>query len=354
MSRRRTLGPAAVVAALCGCQPASATPTWSGAFVTAYSEEGVELCGGTSVFLDQYVESVGSFWTGGNWSGPAQPFTVELRARPGEVAGRSLSPDFAWVGTGSSLQHELVHLVTWTEDGVSAPALAEGLAEGLGPSRTAEIWFDAFARERPEDFAFLDAERFRPDTGTYYAGAAQMVAALEREYGIESVRDAYQRAPRDGPPDQIEAAYLEAFGETLYETFDEIAVERPCGFRQWQCDPSVVATVELPFGVDIADTAACEDNDALIGAELSGDTNWYPEAVFALELEQQTSFVFEEENALIHGFTCRTTCEGPSAVPPDVVYPYVGVPTTLPAGRYFFRVRSGDPVNPFSFWLQPA
>jgi hypothetical protein len=354
MARRQPLAATALVAALSGCLPSSAAATWNGAFVTVSSEEGVELCGGTSVFLDRYVESIGNFWTGDSWSGPAQPFRVELRARPEDVAGRSLSPDFAWVGTGSSLQHELVHLVTWTEDGASAPALAEGIAEGLGASRTSEIWFDAFAREHPEEFAFLDAGAFQPDTGTYYVGAAQMVAALEREYGIASVRDAYQRAPRGGPPDQIEAAYLEAFGDSLYETFDEIAAERPCGFRQWECDPSVVPTVALPFGFDIAETADCADNPALIGAEFSGDTHWYPEAVFALELQTQTSFVFEEENAFIHGFTCRTTCEGPSATPPDVVYPYVGTPTTLPAGRYVFRVRSGDRVNPFSFSLQPA
>ena len=353
MPRRRTLGLAAAAAALLGCQPSSATSTWNGAFVTAYSDEGIELCGGTSGFLDRYVQSIGTYWTGESWSGPQEHFTLELRATPGDAAGRSLSADFAWVGAGSSLQHELVHLLTWTEDGVSAPALAEGIAEGLGASRTAEIWFDAFAQERPEDFAFLAPEEFRPDTGTYYVGAAQMVAALERRYGIETVRRAYQRAPRDGPPDGIEAAYLEAFGDGLYETFDEIADERPCGFRQWQCDPSVVPTVELPFGFTAAQTAACGD-ETLIGAELSGDAHWYPEAVFALELDQETSFVFEEDNAFVHGFTCRTTCEGPNAVPPDVVYPYVGVPTTLPAGRYFFRVRSGDRVNPFSFSLRPV
>ena len=351
---RRTPGAAAVAAALLGCQPAPAPATWTGAFVTAYSDEGVELCGGTSDFLDRYVESVGTYWTGGSWSRPEQPFTVELRARPGEASGRSLTADFAWVGTGSSLQHELVHLVTWTEDGVSAPALAEGVAEGLGPSRTPEIWFDAFAGERPEDFAFLPAEEFRPDTGTYYVGAAQMVAALDRRYGIDAVRQAYQRAPRDGPSTQIEDAYLEAFGETVYETFDEIVAERPCGFRQWQCDPSVVPSVDLPFGSTMAETASCGDDKGLIGAELSGDTHWYPEAVFALEFDQETSFMFEEDNAFIHGFTCRHTCEGPDAVPPDIVYPYEGVPTTLPAGRYFFRVRSADRVNPFSFSLHPA
>jgi len=354
MRRRLALVPAAVLAALLGCQPSTATPTWGGAFVTAYSGEGVALCGGTSEFLDRYVQSVGTFWTGAPWSGPQEPFTLELRAAPGEAAGRSLSPDFAWVGAGSSLQHELVHLITWTEDGTSAPALAEGIAEGLGPSRSGEVWFDAFAREHPEDFAFLAPDEFRPDTGTYYVGSAQMVAALERRYGRQAVRRAYQLAPRDGPSELIEDAYLEAFGDTLYETFDQIADERPCGFRQWQCDPAVVPSVELPFGSTMAQTAACGDDETLIGAELSGDTHWYPEAVFALDFDRETSFLFEEDNAVVYGFTCRTSCEGPDAVPPDLVYPYVGVPTTLPAGRYFFRVRSADRVNPFSFSLRPG
>lgn len=62
--------------------------------------------------------------------------------------------------------------------------------------------------------------------------------------------------------------------------------------------------------------------------------------VLALELEEETSFMFEEDDALVHRFTCRTSCEGPDTVPPDIVYPYVGVPTTLPAGRYFLRIRS--------------
>ncbi len=352
MSRRRTLAPVAVAAVLMGCRPPSAEPTWRGAFVTAYSDEGVEPCGGTSDFLDQYVQSIGSYWTGDNWSGPQEPFTLELRASPGEVSGRSLSADFAWVGEESSMLHELVHLVVRTEDGLSAPALTEGIAEGLGAGRTADIWADGFAEAYPDDFAFLPAEEFQ--SGAYYAGAAQMVAALERRYSIEAVRRAYQRASWDGRSDEIEAAYLEVFGAGLYEAFDEIADERPCGFRQWQCDPAVVPTVELPFGFTTAQTAACGDDEGLIGAELSGDAHWYPEAVFALELDQETSFVFEEDNAFVHGFTCRTTCEGPNAVPPDVVYPYVGVPTTLPAGRYFFRVRSGDRVNPFSFSLRPV
>jgi len=56
MPRRRTLGLAAAAAALQGRHPPSATPTWDGAFVTAYSDEGVELCGGTSDFLDRCIE----------------------------------------------------------------------------------------------------------------------------------------------------------------------------------------------------------------------------------------------------------------------------------------------------------
>ncbi len=223
---RRTLGLATLAAIVLGCQPPDATQTWTGTFVTVTSSEGVEPCGGTFDFLDRYAQSVGSYWIGERWSGPPEPFLLELRAGPGEVSGRALSASSAWAGQASSVMHELVHLVTWTEDGVSAPALAEGVAEGLGEGRTADIWLDGFARERPEEFAFLPREAFRPETGTYYAASAQMVAALQRRYGIAAVRAAYQRAPREGPPEDIEAAYVEAFGEGIDETFDEIAAHR--------------------------------------------------------------------------------------------------------------------------------
>lgn len=355
MPPSRTLLLAGCCAALSGCEEPPTGQTWAGEFVTLSMQSDVRPCGGTPVFLDRFVDGVGSYWTGASWPASAPKLSLELRDDPdADFHGRVTSSDRAWSGEQAIVLHELVHLITVSADGGSAPALLEGLAEGLGQPGFGDIWFDSFYEEHPEVFAYAATDEYYDGSGRYYTASAQMVAALSRRYGIAAVRRAYQLTGKAETPAETEAAYVEAFGDTIYDTFDEIADERPCGFRQWQCDESVVPAVSLPYGFSESQTATCGQESGLIGAEFTGDTHWYPEAVFAVEFEEETSFMFEEENAFVFGFACRDTCEAPDAVPPDIVYPYVGVPTTLPAGRYFFRVRSGDRANAFSFSFDPV
>ncbi len=357
MSPLRTLfGVVCATSAAGGCQAEPERQVWRGEHVEVVSEEGVTLCGGTSAFFDRFVESVGGYWTSGRWQAPSERLVLELRSgSTGTFSGQAVSPTVAWAGTQSLLLHELVHLITWGEDGLSANALSEGVAEGIGATEIFDIWLDFFQAEHPSEFAFLPREQFDDGPpGQHYAASAQMVAALERRYGIEAVRRAYQLAPREGPSEAIEAAYVEAFGDTLYDTFDEIAEERPCGFRQWQCDPGVVPVVQLPYAVTEAQTLSC-GSEELVGAEFSGEGRWYPESVFLLDLEEETAFTVELGNAFLYGFACRDACVGPEVAPRDLYFPYeAGTRNTLPAGRYFFRTRPADRTRPFSLSFLPA
>lgn len=333
-----------------GCQPAGSQRRWHGEHLTVTSSEGVELCGGSIGFLDAYVGHVSSYWGA---SPPTDPFRLELREQGEEdISGRAGASQ-AWAGAEQSVLHELGHVVTISEDGVSAASLSEGFAAALDPLDPAGTW--GIGPGPAEDFAFLERADFEP---RHYQPAAQLTRFLIQRYGIEAYRRAYVAVRSDESAQEIEAAFVAVFGDEVYDAFDEFETGPQCGLRAWECEPTLNPTLELP--VDIRSPEDCAQDPDWVGAAPGLTELWYPHRRFVLRVDGETPVVTIAENARLARSTCEDVCPSVLDTPPGfenmaaLASSGVVPVRTLTAGLHSFHLLPLDPSLPFSVRVERA
>ncbi len=284
---------------------------------------------------------------------PTEPFTLELREDgDGHVSGRG-GAERAWAGAEQSVLHELAHVVTISEDGVSARSLSEGIAAALDPIDPAGMW--GIGSGPPEDFAFLERSAFED---RHYQPAAQLARFLIQRYGIEAYRRAYIEARADDTADEIEAAFVRAFGDDIYDAFDAYEVGPQCGLRAWECEPALHPTLDLP--IELQSVEDCTEDPDWVGASPGGGEYWYPHRRFLVEVDVDTPVVTVAENARLSRSTCADVCPSLSELPPGfenmaALAPSGTVPVrTLTAGVHAFDLVPVDPALPFSVRMERA
>lgn len=336
--------------ALGACQPTRADRVWSGAHVTVTSREGVELCGGSIDFFDAYVVHVSEYWGADDRT---EPFSLELRESGEEdVSGRA-GADGAWAGAEQSVLHELGHVVTISEDGVSAASLSEGFAAALDPIDRAGMW--GIGSGPPEAFAFLQRPEFED---RHYLPSAQLARFLIQRYGIETYRRAYVEARADHSAERIEAAFVAVFGDEIYDAFDAFETGPQCGLRAWECEPALHPLLELP--VDVQSPQDCTQDPEWVGAAPGGGEHWYPHRRFLLQVEADTEVVTVAENARLSRSTCADVCPSLSVLAPG--FEAMAAPAssgavpvrTLTAGLHAFHLTPVEPSLPFSVRMERA
>ena len=333
-----------------GCQPAYSERRWHGEHLTVTSSEGVELCGGSIGFLNAYVGHVSSYWGA---SVPAEPISLELRASgDNHVSGRA-GAESAWAGAEQSVLHEIGHVVTFSEDGVSALSLSEGLAAALDPTDPAGMW--GIGSGPPESFAFLERAEFE---ARHYQPAAQLARFLIQRYGIEAYRQVYIEARMGDSAEEIEAAFVSVFGDEIYDAFDAYEAGPQCGLRAWECEPTLHATLELPLELESPEDCAVAPE--WVGAAPEGGEDWYPHRRFLLQVDEDTPVVTVAENARLTRSTCEDVCPALSEFPPGfenmaALASSGAVPVrTLTAGVHAFHLIPIDPGLPFSVRVERA
>ena len=302
-------------------------------------------CGGTVDFYDRFTPFVSDYWTSGT-DQELPRFTLDLRSQKSEILGRAdVSRAHAWGTTNQSVLHELVHLVVGRHDGIAAPVLTEGVAEALGPSSRVNLlgppgW-------PVTEFAFSPLGEF--DAG-YYPPAAQLVAFLIRRYGLPTVRSAYQSIERNATAEEIEAGFVEAFGDGIYDAFDEFEATDQCPLFAWECGGEVLPVVQLPLIVGRDQTC---DHPSTLGAIAEGDDNWYPYHMMTLDVGDAPVLVTFDvsDNANLRIEDCVSTCDELTPTS-NLRFPAPNSPHVtdweLPPGRHLVTVRARDPSQPFS------
>jgi len=326
------------------CSQPAPTNTWYGEHITVTSAEGITPCAGTIPFLDSYILHAHRFW--GSMPNLA-PFELELRQQTSDSEHGGLAASgTAWATADRSVLHEINHLVTHSEDGYSAPSLTEGIATALAPTDPFSMW-GSTARS-PEDFAFLERTEFGSE---HYDDSAQLTRFLIQRYGVSQFRKAYQQARLDSSAEEIEEAYLSAFGDGIYDAFDEFDQAPTCGLRAWECERKLHPSMALP--VNLNSPTDCSKDPTWIGANSSDDENWYPHRRFLVEFSKTTRIVALSENARV----IRMTCDDECGFPPETPFPVEDVartagsestPSTVNAGLHSFHISPIDPNLPFS------
>jgi len=323
--------------------------------LTVWSEEGVRLCGGTLAFLDGYVAHVYDYWTSGEPVPDDLMLTLELRRSdseksPSRFAGLAyFAEGRAWARRAGTMRHELVHLVVGNLDGRSASSLTEGVAGAIGVSDPDSLWtplslFDLGA----EDFAFSPAAEFI-DTGP----ASQLVRFLIQRHGVERVREVYQTARFEDDAQQIEQAFVDVFGDTLYDDLDDFNNGPQCELQSWECS-DLLPERAFPVLLD-SRNQGCEQFDDAAGAVAEGDRRWRSVRRFILEVEEPTRVTVDvSDNASVRRTLCFDECIDWSL---DVTSSWQDSPTfakdtpydtVWPPGRYTVRMAAYDATLPFS------
>ena len=314
------------------------------------SDEGVELCGGSIGFLDAYVQHISAYW---GTSLPVDPFALELRESGEEdVSGRA-GAERAWAGAEQSVLHELGHVVTFSEDGVSALSLSEGFATALDPIDRAGMW--GVGSGPPEGFAFLEQSEFE---ARHYQPAAQLARFLIQRYGIETYRRAYMGARAGDSIEEIEDAFVSAFGQEIYGAFDTYETAPQCGLRAWECEPRLHSTLELPF--EMHSPEDCTEDEDWVGAAVGVGDHWYPHRRFLVQVDVDTEVVTVANNARLTRMTCEDVCPALSDLPPGfenmaaLASSGAAPVRTLTAGVHAFHVVPLDSSLPFSVRMERA
>lgn len=333
--------------ALTACSAPPPSQRWSGELVTVTSDDGVELCGGSTAFLDAYVEHIHSFW--GNTT-PVVPIQLELRDTGDSDARGRARDSRAWAGDEAAVLHELVHLVTEAESDFGAPSLTEGIATAVSPRDPSGMWSPP---PQPEEFAFLPRNEFGSQ---HYQPSAQLARFLIQERGVATLREAYEDSDLTDSAEEIEGAYLSAYGDTLYDTFDAFEVAPQCGLIAWECEPSLHPTLQLP--VDIESPEDCTAAPDWVGA--SGDLNdgWYPHRRFLLTIDEETQIMAHADNARVLRTTCNEKCGWAGDELPHIelmARPAANgalFPRTLAPGVHTFHITPLEPSLPFSVRIE--
>ncbi len=330
---------------LASCEEGS-TRTWSGEHVTFVSGEETDLepCGGQVAFSDRLAQRVGESWS------PSGSFSlssvVDLRLEGTQTQSGNAVQGSAWASRQSALIHEIGHLVVFERDGVSAPVFSEGIAELIGPSGLLQSYLPP---PDPATFAYLQRPEF--STPQYYL-SAQLLSFLARRYGLVRVRDAYQRAEPGATPEQIDAAFVEAFGDEIYDAFEDFQSEPQCPLLMWQCRDEVVPTMELPFSLDL-DPRSCTGTD-IPGFTTSKSDDWYPEYVGVLRLSEPRLIRYQVDNATIVRQECQESCTPMESLPPwtwQSISELLGqteFTSHTRAGDHHLKIRPDDPQRAFS------
>jgi hypothetical protein len=331
-----------------GCADDS-QPRWEGENITLTSDDGVEPCGGTVAFLDRYVGEVHRYWAE---SAPPEEFdaAIELRHGSDGVNGgvAHIPRGTAWAGVQNALLHEVNHLILGSLDGASVPVFFEGTVEAIAPRDPTSLW-DQFL-DQPETFAFTTTAELEP---FHYTRMSKLVRSLTQRFGIEKVRLAYQRASPDATGEEIEAVFVEVFGDSVYDAFDEFMGTEQCGLQVWECSDAVVSVLNLPVSVEHG--VGCADDPDLFGAVRGQpDENWAPVRRFLVDLPQDSTLRIDvTDNAYVLRERCLSSCDerdpfdrltyAPSALSDNTVF---DVP--VPAGRQMLLVGARDLAKPFA------
>jgi len=339
----------AVAALASGCGEPSGLE-WVGAKVTHQAERAteIELCGGQAEFADRLAIVTSQQWRGNTAEEPSpERFVVDLRLfEEGEGVGAARGGGFAWVSKQLAYVHEVGHLVTAEPDGGAAPVFSEGVAELIGPSGLLQSYWTP---PHPESFVYLQRPEF--STAEYYP-SAQLMSFLGRRDGLSAVRDAYQRAPSDASSEQIDAAFVTAFGDEIFDAFDDFQAEPQCPLLLWQCNDEVVPTMELPFLLDL-EPARCADAD-VAGFTTSRSDDWYPEYLGVLRLAEPRMIRYRVDNAIVTRQECQEACTPMESAPPwtwQIVSEFLGeveFTSHTRAGDHHLKIRPEDPQRPFS------
>lgn len=326
---------------------------WRGEHITYVAEPstGFELCGGQIAFGDRLMAALSNTWGSEEIPGSAE---LELRLHGTEsLAGRA-SQGFAWAGRQPSVRHELGHMVTIETSGSSAAVFGEGIAELMAPHGLLEYYLPPLP---PGEFVYLQRPEF--STAEYYDGA-KLLSFLIRRNGIAAVRDAYERAGPNSTPTEIDEAFVAAFGDDVFDAFDEFEAQQPCLVPLWQCNDAVVPAMELPFALDL-DPHRCQDAD-IPGFTTPNSELWYPEYLGVLRLDEPRQLRYVLQNAFLNRLQCQDTC---TPLPEELLEPwpvdtlsselgtaletgYGDFTRKTLSGEHYFELRPLDPHQPFS------
>ncbi|MCR9160638.1 MAG: hypothetical protein ACE37F_21005 [Nannocystaceae bacterium] len=289
------------------------------------------------------MRHVGETWAPGEGSSLAA--TLELRSEGTETASGLATRGSAWAARQSAVVHEIGHLITFEDDGVSAAVLSEGIAELIDGDGVLQAY-----RPPPDlaDFMHLQRPEF---SAQEYAPAAQLLSFLSRRYGLAAVRDAYRRVGPESFPDEIDDAFVMAFGDGVFDAFEAFQAEPQCPILLWQCSDDVVPTVELPFALEL-DPRTCGDAD-IPGFTAKGSDDWFPEYLGVLRLSEPRIIGYRVDNAIITRQQCQDTCTPMESVPPwtwQFVQEQLGqkeFTSHTRAGDHHVKIRPENPGRPF-------
>jgi hypothetical protein len=329
---------------------------WEGELVTVTSSDDIQLCGGTIGFLDRFAGHVYGFWTGET---PPADFQLRFDLRDSNGTSRRggarADEHFAWISDQRILVHELGHIVVGWDDGASASSLSEGIAEALGPADPAVMWGPPL--DHPLDYAFLAREDFLYSDGElsarYYGPSAKLVRFLIATYGVPTVREAYRTARDEDASDEIEVAYVAAFGEGIEQAFDDYMVAPQCALQAWECSDAVVAVRELPVSIERIDD--CTDDADVVGMTAADAELWFPVHQFVVDVPEDTTVVIDTtDNARVQRMACVEVCD--VDVPPDSLEWLGGSidERNWGGGRVSVTVWPDDPALPFSMSIRVA
>jgi hypothetical protein len=330
----RGTGAAVILLAACG-EPEGVLH--EGEIVAVVADDGVELCAGTLAFYDRFAAVNYETWTGA--PAPADlALTLELRGvdRDDALNGYANFDDaLAWSENQSATLHELAHLVVGAQDGGSAAALMEGIAEAFGASGPLALWAPVYYA--PQEFLFEAAPRLDVK---YYAPAAQLLSFLIRRYGIEVVREAYVAASGAQTEAEVREAIAAVVPDDLDAVFGDYAASTPCPAQLWECEPGVLATAELPIVVE--PEPGCEDPDSLGATHPDGA--WFPYRQYIVDVGDLSRVEVDvSEGAAVYFEPCVETCEGMPDLWVAVFQPFMGFDKfdwdAPPPGRYVVTIR---------------
>lgn len=205
----------------------------------------------------------------------------------------------------------------------------------------------------PEAFAFLERAEFEP---LHYESSAKLTRFLIQRYGVDAYRNVYADARHDETSQAIEDAFVSGFGDGIYDAFDEFVAGPQCGLRAWECEPSLVTTLELP--VDLQSPHDCTEDAAWVGAAPTVNGRWYPHRRFLVRVDADTRVRTTAHNARLERSACDTSCPSPRDWPPGfenmaaVAQSGAAPVRTLTAGVHAFHLRPLDPSLPFSVRME--
>lgn len=265
----------------------------------------VQMCGGTLEGYERFVESVSQRWDFelDGWRGrvsivlPGSPSECRLPTSSCAVLRRRE----AWLRSSASGEHELVHLITATDQ--TPPFLSEGIATYWGSRPVSDVVVEPELVE-----SLLESETGEELTDVWSLGyfiAAGATGRLIEEFGFDRYHVFYDGARRGDSVEELGRGFEEAFGEPMEPWLARLSTEPSCNEPIWACEHAIPTTLPIvedgPLDCDDPDVGGF-DSDVL---ELHA-----PKKTLQFTLEEDTEVEISRQNVdivMVKCGDCRET-----------------------------------------------